>query len=216
MGGETFTGGEELGREADADGGGPAGAGMALVHVGPRPKGVYTQNALKRQFSESYARAMAAVLNVRCSVFPSGDDIDSVDVEFDSGRFGPGGVPLGINRKLETQLKCTTTAQLTAMNDPLSGVACWRYYLAVSDYTRLAIAADQRPYPHVLVVVRVPPLPADWMRCQGHLTVLRAKAWWLDLTDAPDPKNLKNEAVYLPQNQVFDVAALDGLMREPQ
>lgn len=190
-------------------------SGSSLVPGSARPRGVYTENTLKRQFSEAYLRAMAAVLNVKCVIFPSGDDIDSVDAEFDTGRFGPKGISYGINRKLEVQLKCTTGNQLRAMPNPATAVPCHRFYLHVSDYNRLSIPQSGRTYPHVLVVVRVPPAPSDWMRCHGPLTVLRAKAWWLDLTGAPPPSRTTNEPVYLPRAQIFDVSALDALMQEP-
>lgn len=182
--------------------------------IPPKPHGVYDDSALKRQFSEAYARALAAVANVKCSIPPSGDDIDSVDVEFDSGRFGPKGVALGINRKLEVQLKCTTPPQLTRMASPIDGIDSWRFYLEAKDYKRLAIAEAERPYPHVLVVVRVPVAVNEWMCCQGMLTVLRARAWWLDLTDFPASASSK-PPVYLPHAQVFDAAAVLSLMKEP-
>ena len=92
------------------------GQGVLLVRESKFNKSRYlpihdsTIQALRRQFSECVAKAMAAALNVKCTVYPSGDDIDSVDAEFDSGRFGPKNVPLGINRKVEVQLKCTTAS----------------------------------------------------------------------------------------------------------
>lgn len=177
---------------------------------------LYTTGALKRQFSEAYLRMMAAVQNVQCTVYPSGDDIDSVDVEFDSGRFGLKSAFNGMNRKLEVQLKCTTPSSLASMADPVGDAPSLRYYLARSDYDRLAISQDLRPYPHVLVVLEVPPDPADWMLRRGSLTLLRARAWWLDLTDAPAATHPVRQPVFIPRTQAFDLTALDYLMREPQ
>lgn len=105
---------------------------------------------------------------------------------------------------------------LKAMPHPLGGAPCRRYYLGVKDYERLAIPQSERPYPHVLVVMRVAAIAMDWMIARGPLTILRASAWWLDLTDAPPATHLTGEPVYLPHAQVFDLAALDSLMREPR
>jgi hypothetical protein len=168
-------------------------------------------------FSESLMRAMAASLNVQVVVAESGDDIDSVDLTFNTGRFGPNQIPLGPERKLEVQLKCTTSKNLTPMEDPgRPGVEALRYYLSVKDHVRLAVRKDRRTYPHVLIVVQVSGPPIDWLRRHGHLTLLRARAWWVDLADQPPAVNKVNVPIFIPKRQVFDVRALDALMAGPQ
>jgi len=173
-----------------------------LVLPPPRPRGLFPTGTLKRQISEALMRAMAASLNVRCVV--QAEDIDSVDIEFDSGRFGPLGVALGINRKLEVQLKCTTAPSLRSMPRPTDGGPSLRYYLAVKDYDRLAIPASERPYPP-RARGRKSPSGSDALDppSRAPSSILRAKAWWLDLTDAPPATHPVNEPVYLPVAQVL-------------
>jgi hypothetical protein len=155
-------------------------------------------SAQKDHFSRAVVRAVAAAGGVKCDV-PSHDE-DSIDLELvapDAHVRVPG-------RRLSVQAKCTknTIEQNGAFSVPLP----------VKNYNDLRGPAY---VPRILVVVHVPPDPADWIAADAEKMILRRCAYWKSLAGEPGTENTSTVNVTVPSDQVFDVDALDICMSLP-
>lgn len=154
-------------------------------------------NAQKDHFSRAVVRAVAAAAGVAATV-PEHDQ-DSIDLVLVAPDTDAAPGP-----KLDVQLKASQNI------DP-SGET-FSFDLPVKNYNDL-----RRPVyvPRILVVVHVPPDPADWLVGDPEKIVLRRCAYWVSLAGAPETTNTSTISVNVPTEHVFDMDALHQNLQPP-
>ncbi|MDQ3669126.1 MAG: DUF4365 domain-containing protein [Actinomycetota bacterium] len=150
----------------------------------------------KEDFSLAYVMAIAVSAGVTWTELRR--DINSCDVLFegrdDDQTDGPA---------VRVQLKCTESGLTTSPAHP----EAWRFVLKGKNYRELRIVPAHPP--RLLVVVRCPGDPGDWVRLSPTELVLSAEAWWVDLQGEPALANGEQSiTVSIPQAQRFDTSAL--------
>jgi hypothetical protein len=152
-------------------------------------------NLQKEQFSNAYLRAVVAVAGY--GTYKPDPDDDSIDW----GIAERGGSGTCRSPRLELQLKCTAVSQLDGPS--------FSFALKLKNYNDLRAESW---VPRVLVVVRVPEEPADWLRQSEEELALKHCGYWISLRGRPDTPNETSVTIHLPRNQVFSVPALQALM----
>src|SRR6266566_4487959 len=150
----------------------------------------------KEQYSNAYLRAVAAVAGY--GVYKPDPDEDSVDWGI-AARGGRGSI---LSPRLEVQLKCTATELPT---EPVL-----RYALKRKNYNDLK--TSNLLVPRILVVVRVPERPADWLHQTEEQLAMRHCGYWRALRGLPDTTNETTVTVEVPRSQVFSAEALRTIM----
>lgn len=153
-----------------------------------------TEEIQKEQFSYAYVRAIAAVAGIKVDK-PEVDD-DSVDLRFSVKSVAGATVP----PLIETQVKATADS---IKHDGL------HYELKLKNYNDLR---GERIVPRYLIVLLVPPIPAEWLNQTTEQLVLKKCAYWLSLKDLPVTKNATSVTVTIPSAQVFSVEVLTRMM----
>lgn len=150
--------------------------------------------AAQEQFSKAFILATASMAG--CSVAEPKPDDDSIDWTL-SCRLAPR------RPKLDLQVKSTI--------DGTGTEAAIHYPLKRKNYDELALCSLLAP--RLLVVVIVPPEPLEWVTTSPEALVLRHCAYWVSLRGLPPTDNESSVTVQVPRANLFDVAALIGLMR---
>lgn len=155
-------------------------------------------NSQKDHFSRAIVRAIAATAGVKATV-PEHDE-DSQDMTFaaaDSDT-APGA-------RLDAQLKCS-------QNINPSGES-FTFPLPVKNYNDLRWPVLY--VPRILIVVHVPPDPAEWLVTEPEQMTLKRCAYWVSLAGAEPTENTSTVSVNIPTEQVFDPAALLTCLAPP-
>jgi hypothetical protein len=155
-------------------------------------------NQQKEQYSNAYLRAVAAAAGY--GIYKPDPDEDSVDWGI-AARGGRGSV---LSPRLEVQLKCTAT--------DLGNVSVLRYPLKLKNYNDLRLT--NLLVPRILVVVRVPEQPDNWLLHAEEQLTMRHCGYWRSLRGLPETSNEATVVVEVPRNQVFSVPALRALMEQ--
>jgi hypothetical protein len=151
----------------------------------------------KEQFSRAYVQAVAACAGFAWGV-PSVDD-DSVDMAL----FCRGGGGTIRSPRLELQLKCKSAP-------PVDGET-FSHLIKLKNYDDLR---DQPLLvPRILVIVLIPDLVDDWLHHDEAQLVLRRCAYWTSLRGFPPSENLSGQTIKIPRRQMFNVQALQSLMK---
>lgn len=141
--------------------------------------------------SEVYVSAIAG--RAGYTVSKPNLDRDSVDLTISAG---------GRSRpKLDLQLKGTITLDASSDRMPFS--------LKVKNYNDLREATQT---PRILVVVRLPRDPEQWLSVLPAEMILRHSAYWVSLRDAPETDVEHAKTVYIPTGNRFDIESLKALM----
>ncbi|WP_020469988.1 DUF4365 domain-containing protein [Zavarzinella formosa] len=154
-----------------------------------------TEEQQKEQFSIAYVRAVAAA--ARVNIYRMDVDADSIDIGFSVKSVA--GRPQ--SPKLDAQLKCVTEL---AGNDTM-----FRYVLKAKNYNELV---GDHYTPKILVVVLVPPSPADWLIQSPDCLSLHRCGYWTSLQSWPPSDNTASVTIDLPRTQIFSPAALRTLL----
>jgi hypothetical protein len=104
---------------------------------------------------------------------------------------------------LDVQLK-TTYQELPEQDRRLS------FVLSVPHYDKLRLTDVLAP--RILVVLRLPRDPAEWLTISEDALIARRCAYWVSLRGAPASGNERNQTVYLPRDNVLSPQALTDLM----
>jgi len=151
----------------------------------------------KEQFSHAYVRAVASAAG--CVVGLFGVDHDSVDLSLRSqDTFGPISSP-----QLDLQIKCT--ARIVPIEDEI------RFPLKIKNYNDLR--RENLLVPRILVLVLVPQHVGAWLSQSEEEMRVRHCAYWLSLRGLPEKPNDYSVTVRVPRSNIFDVPALESLMR---
>ena len=150
------------------------------------------------QLSRAYAQAVAAVCGCTYARPESdyGTDMTLHRIEHVGGVFRP------VGRNLDIQLKSTTKAIIT--DDEVIHDLDARAYNILRHATHGA--------PLYLVLLVMPPDPAEWIGQNEERLELRRCAYWLSLRRAPAVPNTRSVRVRIPRQNQFTPAALTRIM----
>jgi hypothetical protein len=151
----------------------------------------------KQAFSIAYARAVAAVAGFTVSV-PETDD-DSIDLGFASGS------GLIKRPRIEAQMKCSADDELRPSD--------FSFPLSLKNYDDLRADAL---VPRILVVVRVPPNPDEWLAMSEEQLCLSYCAYWHSLFGEPESLNSSGVSVRISRAQMFGPGELTAMMARVQ
>ncbi len=151
-----------------------------------------TPEQQKEQFSIAYVRAIAAT--ARVNIYKLEVDSDSIDIGFSVKSIA--GRPQ--SPRIEAQLKCVTELD---DSDPMN----FRYPLKAKNYNELI---GDHYIPRYLIVVLVPPLPANWLlQTSGQLSLYHC-GYFVSLKELQPTENKASVTISLPKAQIFSPAAL--------
>ncbi|WP_257457674.1 DUF4365 domain-containing protein [Archangium lipolyticum] len=153
-------------------------------------------NQRKEKFGEAYLRAVASVAGF--TLYRPEVDDDSVDW----GIAARGTEVLRRRPRVELQLKCTSADVLR--EDGLHFALGLRNYEQLRE-TNLLV-------PRILLVVRVPVEPGEWLSQSERELTLRHCAWWVSLRGLEPTPNTGTVTVVLPRLQVLSPGALHRMM----
>ena len=142
--------------------------------------------------SKAYAHAVAARAGYTTALYDL--DRDGIDMRIQAGGYMRPGI--------ELQLKATIN--LGPARDGYSHFA-----LPVRNYELLIVSTQT---PRILVVLDLPTNPCDWMEITADSLVLRHRAYWVSLAGREQTSNTHNITVQIPDQNLFDVTGLIGLM----
>lgn len=155
-----------------------------------------TINDQKEQFSIAYTRAIVATAGFK--IYREEVDDESVDI----GVARSGGSGTVRSPHCDIQLKCTAQKVLDD--------AAVRFPLPLKNYNDLR--ATELHVPKILVVLLVPALAPDWLTQDEESLRLYRCAYWKTLRGEPATSNATSITVVIPRENVFGVAALEGIM----
>ena len=104
---------------------------------------------------------------------------------------------------LHVQLKATRLS-------PAEQGGRFSFSLAVRQYNKLR--ETRLTSARILVVLFLPPDPADWLRHSEEGLIARRCAYWVSLRGAPQSPNDVTQTIYLPRQQVLSVDGLEQIM----
>jgi hypothetical protein len=148
----------------------------------------------QEQFSKAFVLAVAALAG--CSAAEPEPDVDSIDWTL-SCRLAPR------RPKLDLQVKST-------INDVGSPESIY-FPLRRKNYDDLILTKLLTR--RLLILVVVPRQPETWLSVSPEQLVLRRCAYWCSLAGLPESENESSVTVRVPRANLFDVAALMGLMQ---
>jgi hypothetical protein len=147
----------------------------------------------KQAFSKAYARAVAAVAGFKVDE-PETDD-DSIDMRFSAG------ATLPRRPQIEAQLKCSADDELR--------IEDFSFWLSKKNYDDLRATTL---VPRILVVVRVPLEPAQWLDLSEQELVLSYCGYWHSLSGAPEITNETGMTLRIRREHVFTPGQLQAMM----
>ena len=148
----------------------------------------------QEQFSKAIVLAVAALAG--CSAAEPDPDVDDIDWTL-SCRLRP--------RRPKLDLQVKSWIRDTGTPDAI------HYPLKRKNYDGLILT--NLLIPRFLVLVLVPPQPEAWLSVSAEQLVLRRCAFWCSLAGLPESENESSVTVHVPRANLFDVAALTGLMQ---
>lgn len=151
----------------------------------------------KEQFSAAYLRAIASVAGY--TLYRPEVDDDSVD--WGIATRSDGETPR--RPRLELQLKCTARNVISGEHLHVP--------LPMKNYEDLR--SDDVLIPRILVVVLVPPSPAEWLKHSEEELAMRHCGYWTSLLGAPTVPNEGTVTVHLPRAQQLTPEALRRMMK---
>lgn len=150
-------------------------------------------NDIKERLSIAYVTAVAA--RAGCQLSKMDIDKQSIDVTARPIR----------GRKVSIDLQLKSTSQ-ECVDDETVTIS-----LPVKNYNDLRDARSTAP--HYLVVLVLDPSELEWLVADEAALLIRRCAYWMDLRGFPPTTNETKINVDIPRSQLFDVAALQQMMK---
>ena len=158
---------------------------------------VLSPNDIKEQLSLAYVHAVAARAGFATEHIRV--DRDSVDVQIRSrGRLTPTGL---LSPMLDVQLKAHALETPSGETFPFD--------LTIKNYNDLSARCV---VPKILVVLLLPIVEEEWVRCSADALVLKRSAYWMSLRDYPAIDDQGKRRVHVPLSQPFDPPAIARLL----
>jgi len=164
---------------------------------------VLTEQNIEADLSYAYLHAVAARGGFSCTFTHRHLDDAGVDaVIHNDGRM------LAANSTrtsfaLHVQLKATRVA-------PIEQNGHFSYSLAIGQYNKLRQTRLESA--RMLVVLYLPPNPAEWLQHSDEALIAKRCAYWVSLRGAPPSDNAGHQTVYIPRGQRLSVDALTEIM----
>ncbi len=161
-----------------------------------------TENDVKAELSYAYLHAVVSRAGFSCEVTGRLSDGAGVDAVLRiRERLTP--PPSLLEFTVDVQLKATSS-------EPVLRDDRYSFWLIRRHYDKLRMIEIRNP--RILVVLFLPPDPAQWVEHTVDALLLRRCAWWVSLFDAPATDNQTGQTVYLPRRNEFSVAGLRDLL----
>jgi hypothetical protein len=159
-------------------------------------------NDIKSELSYAYLHAMAARAGCECKHAGRHSDNQGIDAELVCYRdFGP-----------DTLSRVTILLQLKATSQKLDeNRGRLAFDLDVGQYEKIRTTTSDCPI--LLLVLQLPPLPAEWLKCSAKALSMKKCAYWVSLHGAPASGNKTTQRVFLPKRNRFSVPALQALLQ---
>jgi hypothetical protein len=158
---------------------------------------------IEAELSYAYIHAVATRGGFACSYTHRHLDDVGVDAQVheDGRQLAPDSIHTSF--ALHVQLKATRVP-------PLEQGGRFSFSLPVRQYNRLR--ETRLASARILVVLYLPPDPAEWLRHSEEGMVARRCAYWVSLRGAAASGNDTTQTVYVPRAQVLSVVALTEIM----
>jgi hypothetical protein len=159
-------------------------------------------NDIKSELSYAYLHAVAS--RAGCECVPAGRHSDNQSIDAQVIGYGDFGS--------DALTRVTILFQLKATSQPLQeSKGNLSFDLDVGQYDKLRTTTSDCPI--LLVVLRLPPQPEEWLKCSPQSLTLKKCAYWVSLYGAAPSSNKTTQRVFLPKPNRFTVQALEGLLR---
>ena len=152
-----------------------------------------TPPQIEEALSRSYLRALAG----RAGFITAEYDFDMAGIDMQI-RAGSG----ARSRVLDVQLKATVN-----LGEPRGDM--FRFRLNRRSYDILRSAGE---YPIVLIVLDLPRDAVRWLEVSDDALLLRRRAYWASLADAPPRRGQRTVTIDIPVRNRLDLATLNALM----
>lgn len=150
-------------------------------------------NDIKERLSIAYVTAVAG--RAGCQISKLDIDKQSIDVTVRPIR----------GKKVSVDLQLKSTSQDCVDDEKVT------FSLPVKNYNDLR---DRRSTAlHFLVVLILEPSELDWLVADEAALLIKRCAYWIDLRGYPPTSNETKINITIPRNQLFDVAAIQRMMR---
>jgi len=162
-----------------------------------------TEQNIEAELSYAYLHAVATRGGFACSYTHQHLDDVGVDAQIhEDGRMLATDSTL-TSFALHVQLKATRVA-------PIEQNGRFSFSLPVRQYNRLR--ETRLVIPRLLVVLYLPPDPAEWLRHTEDALVAKRCAYWVSLRGASASTNDTTQTVYVPRTQMLSVVSLSEIM----
>ena len=151
-----------------------------------------TRTAQQEALSRAYVQAVAAGAGFTTAAYNI--DLDGIDLRIQAGG--------DMRPALELQLKATVN-----LRGPLNDE--YRFALKKRNYELLRIPTQT---PRLLVVLKLPRDPTEWITIKPNELVLRDRAYWVNLLKASESPNKTTVTVGIPKQNLFNIESLCWLM----
>jgi hypothetical protein len=162
-----------------------------------------TDQNIEAELSYAYLHAVASKAGFSCEYrnrHLDGAGVDATITE-DGRKLANDSVLTSFS--VDVQLKATYQ-DLTEHN------GCLSYSLSVPHYDKLR--KDEVAAPRILVVLRLPANPDEWLHISEDALVAKRCAYWVSLRAAPASANRENQTVYIPRSNLLSPSGLTALM----
>ncbi len=162
-----------------------------------------TDQNVEADLSYAYLHAVAARGAFSCSYTHRHLDDAGVDAQIheDGRQLAPDSIRTSF--ALHVQLKATRMP-------PILQNGRFSYNLRIGQYNKLRQTRLESA--RVLVVLYLPPNPAEWLQHSEEALIARKCAYWVSLQGAPASENSTHQMVYVPRSQLLSVESLTDIM----
>jgi hypothetical protein len=161
-----------------------------------------TKQDTESELSYAYLHAVAGKAGMSCKLGDRHDDGAGVDAEVVYRGKTPHAYLTQI--QLNVQLKAT-------IKSPGNHADFQTYFMqGTKRYDKLR-TNDSANY-KIIVVLFLPPAPADWLKCSPNDLILKNAAYWTCLYGAPASANDTGETIYLPKTNLLTPDSLTDLI----
>ena len=162
-----------------------------------------TEQNIEAELSYAYLHAVATKAGFSCEYrnrHLDGAGVDATITE-DGRKLGDDSILTSF--AVDVQLKATYR-ELTEQDGRIS------YSLTIPHYDKLRI--EEVAAPRILLVLRLPPNPEEWLQISEDALVAKRCAYWVSLRGALASPNDKNQTVYIPRVNLLTPQGLTNLM----
>ncbi len=162
-----------------------------------------TEQNIEAELSYAYLHAVATRGGFGCSSASRHLDDVSVDAQIHEDGRMLAGDSIHASFALHVQLKATRVL-------PVEQNGRFSFSLPIHRYNRLR--ETRLVIPRIMVVLYLPPDPAEWLRHSEDALIAKRCAYWVSLRGAPASENAGHQTVYIPRTQMLSIESLTEIM----